>query len=146
MLCQFPGSFLHFYFILDYGLPRWLSGKESTCRCRRCKRSWFGQIPWRRKWQPTPVFLSGKSPWTEDPGGQQSMGSQRVRHNWARGHGHAHTHTHTHTLYWTIVDLQCCVSFTCSQWFSLNKLIAFDQQIETKLRVFYSRPHNYSKN
>ena len=47
------------------GLPRWLSGKESTCHCRRCKRHgfdpWIGKIPWRRKWQPTPVFLPGES-------------------------------------------------------------------------------------
>ena len=26
------------------------------------------KIPWRRKWQPTPVFLPGRSPWTEEPG------------------------------------------------------------------------------
>ena len=25
--------------------------------------------PWRRAWQPTPVFLPGESPWTEEPGG-----------------------------------------------------------------------------
>ena len=31
--------------------------------------------------QPTPVFLPGKSPWTEEPGGLQSAGSQRVRHD-----------------------------------------------------------------
>ena len=31
-----------------------------------------------RAWQPTPVFLPGKSPWTEEPGGLQSLGSQRV--------------------------------------------------------------------
>ena len=30
----------------------------------------------RRAWQPTPVFLSGESPWTEEPGGLQSMGSR----------------------------------------------------------------------
>ena len=30
---------------------------------------------WRRAWQPTPVFLPGESPWTEEPGGLQSMGS-----------------------------------------------------------------------
>ena len=46
-------------------LPRWLSGKESACQCRRCKRCvfnpWVGKIPWRRKWHPTPVFLPGKS-------------------------------------------------------------------------------------
>ena len=33
---------------------------------------------WRRKWQPTPVFLSGEShPWTEKPGGLQCVGSQK---------------------------------------------------------------------
>ena len=28
----------------------------------------YGKIPWRRKWQPTPVFLLGRIPWTEEPG------------------------------------------------------------------------------
>ena len=41
------------------------SGKESACKCRRCKRRgfdpWVGKIPWRRKWQPTAVLLPGKS-------------------------------------------------------------------------------------
>ena len=37
--------------------------------------------PWRREWQPTPVILPGESPWTEEPGGLQSMGSHRVRHD-----------------------------------------------------------------
>jgi len=40
----------------------------------------MGMIPWRMKWQPTPVFLPGKISWTEEPGGIQSMGSQRIRH------------------------------------------------------------------
>ena len=26
-----------------------------------------GKIPWRRKWQHTPVFLPGESAWTEEP-------------------------------------------------------------------------------
>ena len=43
--------------------------------------SWVGKIPWRKAWQPTPVYLPEESPWTEEPGGPQSMGSQRVRHN-----------------------------------------------------------------
>ena len=44
------------------GLPRWLSGKESACQCRRCEFDpWVRKIPWRTKWQPTPVFLPGES-------------------------------------------------------------------------------------
>ena len=35
--------------------------------------------PWRSAWQPTPVFLSGESLWTKEPGGLPSMGLQRVR-------------------------------------------------------------------
>ena len=43
------------------------SSKESACQCRRYRRcrfcAWFGKILWSRKWQPTPVFLPGKSHW-----------------------------------------------------------------------------------
>ena len=45
-------------------------------------------IPWRRKWQPTSVFLLGKSHGTEDPSGLQSMGLQRVRHDCVTEHAH----------------------------------------------------------
>ena len=41
----------------------------------------IGKIPWRRAWKPSPVLLPGQSPWTEESGGLQSMGSQRVRHD-----------------------------------------------------------------
>ena len=50
---------------------------------------WVGKFPWRRDRLPTPVFLPGESPWTEEPGGLQSMGSQRVRHDWATKHSTA---------------------------------------------------------
>ena len=47
------------------GLPRWLGGKDSACQCRIFKKRgfdpWVGKIPWSRKWQPTPVSLTGKS-------------------------------------------------------------------------------------
>ena len=66
-------------------LFRSLSGKESACQCRRIRRHgfnrWMRKIPWRRKWQPTPVFLSGKILWTLEPGRLWFMGSQRVGHN-----------------------------------------------------------------
>ena len=45
--------------------PGGASGKESTCQGRRHKRHgfnpWVGKIPWRRAWQPTPVFLPRES-------------------------------------------------------------------------------------
>ena len=41
-----------------------------------------GRIPWRRKWQPTPVLLHRKFHGWKEPGGLQSMGSQRVAHDW----------------------------------------------------------------
>ena len=43
-------------------LPRWLSSKESAFQCRRLNfNPWVGKTPWRRKWQPTSVFLPGES-------------------------------------------------------------------------------------
>ena len=80
------------------GLPRWLSGKKSTCQCRRHKRHgcnpWVGKIPWRRKWQPTPVFLPGQFH------GQRSLAVHGVAKSQTQlsGWAHTHTHTHTHTL------------------------------------------------
>ena len=44
---------------------------------------WVGNILWRRKWQPTPVLLPGKSQGLEERCRLQSMGSQRVGHDWA---------------------------------------------------------------
>ena len=52
--------------------------KESACNVGDLGSIWVGKIPWRRAWQPIPVFLPGESPWIEEPGGLQSMGSQRV--------------------------------------------------------------------
>ena len=45
-----------------------------------------GRIPWKRAWQPTPVFLPGESPWTEKPGGLQSIGSQDTTEATERAH------------------------------------------------------------
>ena len=43
----------------------------------------FTFMHWRRKWQPTPVFLPGEIPGTGEPGGLPSMGSHRVGHDWS---------------------------------------------------------------
>ena len=64
----------NFHFQKERGLPWWLSVRESTCQCRRHGFDpWVGKIPWRRKWQPTLVFLPGKYHEQRKPGGLQSM-------------------------------------------------------------------------
>ena len=67
---------LNLRFSVKLWLPRWLSGKESACQCRRYKRCRFDplvrKIPWRRKWQSS--ILAWKIPWTGKPGGLQSLG------------------------------------------------------------------------
>ena len=66
--------------IWAWGFPGGASGKEPICQCRRRKRCefdpWVKKIPWRRAWQPAPVFLPGEFPWTEEPGRLRSIGSQ----------------------------------------------------------------------
>ena len=47
-----------------WGFPSGASGKEPACQCRGLKRHgfdpWVRKITWRRKWQPTPVYVPGK--------------------------------------------------------------------------------------
>ena len=69
------------------GLPRWLSGKESTCQSRRhAINPWVVQIPWRRKWQPTPVSLPGDHMDRRSLTNYSPWALKRVRHNWGTKH------------------------------------------------------------
>ena len=58
-------SFILVMILVTVGFPGGTSGKVPACQCRRLKRpgfdSWVGTIPWRRKWQPTLVFLPVES-------------------------------------------------------------------------------------
>ena len=64
-------SLIYFEFIFAYGVKNVLgfsgntNGKEPACQCKRNERCgfdpWVGKIPWRREWQPIPVFLPGES-------------------------------------------------------------------------------------
>ena len=58
------------------GLPKVALGVKNLPAIQETRRRfdpWVGKIPWRRAWQPTPVFLPGE--WTEEPGGLQTIGS-----------------------------------------------------------------------
>ena len=57
---QSPNYFLSHRF--NAGPPRWLRRPNVCLQCRRPGfNPWVGKIPWRRKWQPTAVFLVGES-------------------------------------------------------------------------------------
>ena len=63
-------------------LPWWLSSKETACQCRRFGfNPWVRKIPWRRKWQPSPVSLLGKSHGQRSLAGYSTWGHKRVGHD-----------------------------------------------------------------
>ena len=59
-LINLGGSDTWGWIILCHGLPK-----------RHGFNPWVGKILWRRAWQPSPAFLPGEQPWTEEPGGLQ---------------------------------------------------------------------------
>ena len=64
------------------GFPGGSDGEKSACdEGDLGSIPGLGKIPWKRAWQPIPVFLPGESPWTEASGGLQSMGLQGVGHD-----------------------------------------------------------------
>ena len=63
-------------------LFRWLSGKEFTCTFHpRIKSSWRRRRKWRRKWQPPPIFLPGKSNEQRILESYSPWGGKRVWHD-----------------------------------------------------------------
>ena len=82
---QRPGNSYCIYCSSSQGFPAGSDGKESACSAgdlgsiTRLGRS-------SEEGHGIPVFLPGESPWTEEPGGLLSMGTQRVRHNWVTKH------------------------------------------------------------
>ena len=79
-----------FYLFLELRVSQVAQWERTLCQCRRCKRygfdPWVRKMPWRKKWQPALVFLPGKFHGQREPGGLQSLGSQRVRHDWVTEH------------------------------------------------------------
>ena len=82
--------------------------KEPICQCRRRKR-WLWSLsledPLEKVMAHYSSILAWKVPWTEEPGGLQSMGSQRVRHDWTHTERTptqtAEAVTHTWCFLWT---------------------------------------------
>ena len=72
--------------VSQIGLPWWLSGKEFACNTGAAgDMVWsLGQEdPLEEGMATHSTILAWRIPWTKEPAGPQSMGSQRVRHNWS---------------------------------------------------------------
>ena len=66
------------------GFPGGIRGEEPTFQCRRHKSCrfdpWLGRSPGGGHGTHSSI-LAWRIPWTKEPGGLQSIGSQRVRHD-----------------------------------------------------------------
>ena len=59
--------------------PWWFRQWRVCLQCRRSRFDpWVGKIPWRRKWQPTPVSLPGKSQWQRSLAGYSPQGCKEL--------------------------------------------------------------------
>ena len=82
------GSVSSYIVFLNCMKPNWLpwlvSGKESACQCRRRGFDpWIKKIPLEKKMATHSSILAKDISWRKEPGGLQSIGSERVRHDWA---------------------------------------------------------------
>ena len=90
------------------GFPGSASGKEPACQCRKRKRlgfnPWVKKIPWRRAWQPTPVFLPGESHGQRNLAGCSPVGCKELDKTEVISQTHVHTYNwsdYTHTYHTT---------------------------------------------
>ena len=74
--------FIYISLIPWLGFPGGSGGKEPVCQCRRHRG--LGSIPGLgRSLEKGMATHAWRIPWTEEPGGLQSIGSQRVGHDWS---------------------------------------------------------------
>ena len=119
-------KYKHIY-LYTWNIPRWLSGKESVCQCRRHRRRgfdpWVGKIPWRRKWQPTPGFLPGESHGQRSLVGYSPQRCKELDMIEATKYSTAHIYTHIYVI--------------AQSWKNKNKPENFSEILEVNI---YSYP------
>ena len=119
------------------GLPRWLSVIELTCHCRRCRR-WgvnpcVRKIPWSRKWQVSPVFLSGESH------GERSLAGC---HPWScKESGMTEHSCMIYTLRCVYINIYMYILHTCTHTHTYTHVCVFIWKDEPAARTAVAEPH-----
>ena len=95
---NYDARYIVFMLLIFIGFPRSHNGEESACQWRRQRNSGLitrlGRSPGEGNGNPFSV-LAWKFPWVEKSDRLQSMGLQRVGHNWATEQIRTHTHRHS---------------------------------------------------
>ena len=103
----------HTHIHTHMGLPRWLSGKESTCNIRAAGDVGLipgsGRSPGGEHGNPL-QYSCPENPKDRGHGGLQSIGLQTVRHNWSHL---AHTYTYTHGILLNLKKKILSLAATC---------------------------------
>ena len=73
-------------------------------------------------------ILAWRIPWTEEPGGLQSIGSQRVRHDWATKHSTAQLHVHS----LPITSMQIIPKFSLYYYVKMTMLEPLENLVTVK--------------
>ena len=81
-------------------------------------------------------ILAWRTPWTEEPGGLQSMGLQRVRHDCANTHTHTHTNLFTTCL--NMFALHCYFWQGCYEMKNRSQYTRVEKVLLQKQPVFYT--------
>ena len=138
------------------GFPGGTSDKEPTCQCRRHKRhrsgtSLGGEDPLEEGMATHSNILAWRIPWTEEPGGLQFIGSQRVGHSWsdlAGTHnrkiiGWERTGETTRPCPGNQSSLTSMQKSSCSLWKSSWKLLMVDRSYSFLDGVLSGRAENF---
>ena len=75
-LSPIPASVKRVKFNLEHGEPGGSEAKNPPATQEMLVQTLIQEGPLEKDVAPTPAFLPGESPWTEEPGGLQSMGSE----------------------------------------------------------------------
>ena len=110
-----------------FRLPWWLRWQSILLQCTRPGfDAWVRKIPWRWEQLPTPVFLAWRISWTEELGGLQSTGLQRVRHDWVTNTHINNVHFNQYWVIWGQNEICTTGEMVCFYFLNLAKFCLGD--------------------